>query len=78
MKITTYGPGGYDPKKPNSNVIDERTVELPAPATDTAEARLATLEAKLEAVATLAAKADATAQEVAQAVKDAGPPTPAR
>jgi hypothetical protein len=27
MKYTTYGIGGYDPTKPNNNVIEE--IELP-------------------------------------------------
>jgi hypothetical protein len=29
MKQTTYGPGGFDPTKPNNNIIEE--VELPDP-----------------------------------------------
>ena len=27
MKITTYGIGGYDPTKPNNNIIEE--IDLP-------------------------------------------------
>lgn len=27
--VTTYGPDGFDPSKPNNNVVDERTVEVP-------------------------------------------------
>ena len=27
--VTVYGLGGYDPLKPNSNVIDSRIVEVP-------------------------------------------------
>lgn len=26
MKIVTYGIGGYDPTKPNNNIVDEQTV----------------------------------------------------
>ena len=29
MNVTIYGPGGYDPSKPNNNVIDE--YEVPDP-----------------------------------------------
>jgi hypothetical protein len=27
--VVTYGPGGFDAAKPNSNVVAERTVEVP-------------------------------------------------
>jgi hypothetical protein len=27
MKITTYGIGGYDPSKPNNNIVEE--IDLP-------------------------------------------------
>jgi hypothetical protein len=27
MKITTYGIGGYDPTKPNNNIVEE--IDLP-------------------------------------------------
>ena len=42
----TYGPGGFDPGRPNNNVIE--TVEVPAVVIDepTVEDRLAALEAK--------------------------------
>lgn len=26
--ITTYGPGGYDPEAPNSNVVEVREIEM--------------------------------------------------
>lgn len=26
--ITTYGPGGYDPEAPNSNVVEVRKIEM--------------------------------------------------
>jgi hypothetical protein len=28
-RVTTYGPGGYDPAKPAKNVVEERDVEIP-------------------------------------------------
>lgn len=42
----TYGPGGFDPGKPNSNIVE--TVEVPDVVVDeqTIEDRLAALEAK--------------------------------
>lgn len=30
MRVVEYGPGGFDPDKPNGNVIAEEEVELPA------------------------------------------------
>jgi hypothetical protein len=29
--ITTYGLGGYDPTKPNNNIIEQYEVEVPDP-----------------------------------------------
>jgi hypothetical protein len=29
--ITTYGIGGYDPTKPNNNIIEQYEVEVPDP-----------------------------------------------
>jgi|GEM_PF-2945854 len=26
--LTTYGPGGYDPAKPNGNVVEVREIEM--------------------------------------------------
>lgn len=42
----TYGPGGFDPGKPNNNVVEE--LDVPAVVVDepTIEDRLAALEAK--------------------------------
>lgn len=33
MKVTrtTYGEGGYDPSKPNNNVVEEEVIEVPDP-----------------------------------------------
>jgi hypothetical protein len=44
-----YGPGGYDPTKPNNNVIEEYEVEVPDPI-PTPEERIAELEAALDTV----------------------------
>ena len=38
MKRVTYGAGGYDPTKPNNNIVDEVEVEDPAPVEDLATA----------------------------------------
>jgi hypothetical protein len=29
--VTVYGVGGYDPTKPNNNIVEEYEVEVPAP-----------------------------------------------
>ncbi|HSG62329.1 MAG TPA: hypothetical protein VLA24_12950 [Pseudomonadales bacterium] len=29
--ITTYGLGGYDPTKPNNNIVEQYEVEIPDP-----------------------------------------------
>ncbi len=39
----TYGPGGFDPSKPNNNVISQETVEAPEVPPSTDE-RVAALE----------------------------------
>jgi len=31
MQITIYGEGGFDPSKPNNNIIEEYEVEDPQP-----------------------------------------------
>ena len=36
MKQTTYGLGGFDPTKPNNNIVDEVEVDDPAPVEDLA------------------------------------------
>ena len=33
-KVTTYGLGGFDPTKPNNNIVDEVEVDDPAPVED--------------------------------------------
>ena len=38
MRQTTYGIGGYDPTKPNNNIVDEVEVDDPAPVEDLATA----------------------------------------
>ena len=49
--LTTYGPGGYDPAKPDGNVIAVETFDAPpADPTPTADERLAALEAELRDV----------------------------
>lgn len=37
-KVTTYGLGGFDPTKPNNNIVDEVEVDDPAPVEDLAAA----------------------------------------
>ena len=34
MIIVTYGFGGYDPTKPNDNIVEEQWVPDPEPETD--------------------------------------------
>ena len=43
MKITTYGIGGYDPTKPNNNIVDEQTIPNPPQAPLDSVGALATL-----------------------------------
>lgn len=38
MKRVTYGAGGYDPTKPNNNIVDEVEVDDPVPVEDLATA----------------------------------------
>lgn len=49
----TYGPGGYDPSKPNDNVISSETLVVPDPVPDAADAvaQLATLDPATASVA---------------------------
>ena len=35
-KVTTYGLGGFDPTKPNNNIVDEVEVDDPVPVEDLA------------------------------------------
>ena len=46
---TRYGVGGFDPAKPNSNIVGQVEVDAPDP-TPTAEERVAQLEAEVDAL----------------------------
>jgi hypothetical protein len=47
VKITNYGPGGYDPSKSNSNIVEEYEVPDPPGAPLDAAGVMATLNAVL-------------------------------
>jgi hypothetical protein len=47
--IVTYAVGGYDPTKPNNNIVEEYEVDVPDPI-PTPEERIAELEAALDTV----------------------------
>jgi hypothetical protein len=49
QKNITFGIGGYDPTKPNNNIVEEYEVEVPDPE-PTPEERIAELEAALDTV----------------------------
>lgn len=51
MRFGTYGPGGFDPKKPNNNLVEVEDVPDPAP---TDSERLDALVAALENATTMA------------------------
>ena len=70
VQITTYGPGGFDPRKPRGNVIDSRTVAAPAEDRSSPDARIAALEAQ---VAALKGVPEISARVDLDAVR-AGPP----
>jgi len=53
--ITTYGLGGYDPTKPNNNIIEQYEVEVPDP--EPTESEL--LQAQIDALLTLLAQGEA-------------------
>ena len=53
--ITTYGIGGYDPTKPNNNIIEQYEVEVPDP--EPTETEL--LQAQIDALLTLLAQGEA-------------------
>jgi hypothetical protein len=53
--ITTYGLGGYDPTKPNNNIIEQYEVEVPDP--EPTENEL--LQAQIDALLTLLAQGEA-------------------
>lgn len=49
MRVRVYGLGGYDPSKPNNNLVDEYDDGMPGePVDPTPEDRLAVLEKKLK------------------------------
>jgi len=52
---TTYGLGGYDPTKPNNNIIEQYEVEVPDP--EPTENEL--LQAQIDALLTLLAQGEA-------------------
>lgn len=60
MKITTYGIGGYDPDKPNNNIVEERIIDDPPPAPLDPVGALATL---------LAVTGTLTVEDAANAVR---------
>lgn len=43
MKVTTYGIGGFDPTKPNNNIVEEETIPDPPQAPLDPVGALATL-----------------------------------
>lgn len=47
MKVTIYGPGGFDPSKPNSNIIADYEIPDPPQAPLEGVALVATLNAVL-------------------------------
>ena len=49
--ITTYGIGGYDPTKPNNNIIEQYEVEVPDPEPTENELLQAQIDALLELLA---------------------------
>jgi len=52
--VVTYGPGGFDPTKPDNNVIStEEVPDPPEPPVTTAEERLDVLLAAMETAATV-------------------------
>jgi hypothetical protein len=58
IKHTTYGIGGYDPTKPNNNIIEQYEVEVPDPEPTESEllqAQIAEQQAIIEALAILIA-----------------------
>jgi hypothetical protein len=48
VKQTTYGIGGFDPSKPNNNIVEE--IELPDPEPTPEELARASAIAKLQAL----------------------------
>ena len=48
MRVTVYGEGGFDPTKPNSNIIEERDEPDPVVVPDGLAAARATLAQSLD------------------------------
>lgn len=63
MRIRTFTDG---------QLVGEEDVDAPVPASPAPADRIASLEAKVAAAEALASQANATAQDVAQAMRDAG------
>lgn len=70
MRVVTYGIGGFDPSKPNDNVVSVEEVPDP-PETPTTDDRLAVLEAQNAALLSALAQASSVAAIRAAAVKAA-------
>jgi hypothetical protein len=49
--ITTYGLGGYDPTKPNNNIVDYYEVEVADPEPTETELLQAQIDALIEIIA---------------------------
>lgn len=71
MKRIIYGEGGYDPSKPNNNVIDEIEVlddQVEQPTYSITESALTDLQASLESAQTVSDIKD-TLNDFVQAIK---------
>ena len=66
MRVVTYGPGGYDPTRPDGNVVEVVEVPDDGLSAPTAEDRLAALVDALSKATTLS-----QVRAAAAAVKDA-------
>lgn len=54
-RVVVYGMGGFDPTKPNNNIVEERDEPDPPPPPPTAEERLAAAAAALAALDAISA-----------------------
>lgn len=71
MMHTTYGPGGYDPTKPNNNIIEQYDDGQPLPVPDAASpATIRVALRRLHGVTNAAL--DATVQAVLAGIADPG------
>jgi hypothetical protein len=71
MMHTTYGPGGYDPTKPNNNIIEQYDDGQPLPVPDAASpATIRVALRRLHGVTN--AQLDATVQAVLAGIADPG------